>query len=89
MYFILFFKEFTAVFEKTYTLVILSNQNVYGGRDWSNALQYFNLYPFGMGYSGSSYRNLQGLPEMNMGIFAMFVQINFISILFYFLMILK
>ncbi|CNE67153.1 Uncharacterised protein [Yersinia nurmii] len=54
-----------------------------GGRTISLLMQYLDLYPYGFGYGGSTFRTIYGLPEINMGIYSMFTQIGIIAFFFY------
>src|SRR5436190_5467464 len=51
-----------------------------GGRGFSVLDAYLSAYPFGIGYSGSTLRNVGMLPQINMGAYAMASQLSFLII---------
>ncbi|AXY32141.1 hypothetical protein [Yersinia pseudotuberculosis] len=69
------------LFDKIYDFVFSGDET--GGRTISLLMQYVNLYPYGFGYGGSTFRTVHSLPEINMGIYTMFTQISIITFLFY------
>lgn len=50
------------------------------GRSLSVPITYLDSYPLGTGYGGSTFRNLPGLAENNMGLYAFISQLSFFSI---------
>jgi len=52
--------------------------DVGGGRGFSVLDAYLSAYPFGIGYSGSTLRNVGMLPQINMGAYAMASQLSFL-----------
>jgi hypothetical protein len=51
-----------------------------GGRGFSVLEAYLSAHPFGLGYSGSTLRNVGTLPQMNMGAWAMVSQLSVLVI---------
>ena len=51
-----------------------------GGRSFSVLEAYLTAHPFGIGYSGSTLRNVGTLPQMNMGAWAMASQLSLLVI---------
>jgi hypothetical protein len=49
-----------------------------GGRGFSVLDAYLSAYPLGIGYSGSTLRNVGALPQINMGAYAMASQLSFL-----------
>jgi hypothetical protein len=49
-----------------------------GGRGFSVLDAYLSAYPFGIGYSGSTLRNVGALPQINMGAYALASQLSFL-----------
>jgi hypothetical protein len=49
-----------------------------GGRAFSVLDAYLSAYPLGIGYSGSTLRNVGMLPQINMGAYAMASQLSFL-----------
>ena len=78
---LVFFSElFVAIFNKIYNLAILGDESEAGGRSLDTFLMYIESFPFGIGYSGSTYRIAEGFPEINSGLFAFISQLSAIGI---------
>jgi hypothetical protein len=74
-----FSSAYGAIIEKVYRLVILGDESDQGGRSISLLIHYLVNYPFGVGYSGSTFRTAPGLPEINMGIYAFISQMSYLA----------
>ena len=51
-----------------------------GGRSFSVLAEYLSTHPFGLGYSGSTLRNVGTLPQINMGAYALASQLSFMLV---------
>lgn len=74
-------KEILSIFEKIYQLAILGDETEQGGRSFGVFRDYILEYPFGMGFSGSAFRNLPNLTEINSGLSAFFAQTSIVGLI--------
>lgn len=80
--FYLFFDAYSAIVDKIYTIVILGDESQGGGRSIGLFFEYLSRYPFGIGYSSSTFRTAPGLSEINMGVYAFLTQLSFFGVFF-------
>ena len=73
------FDALAAIFNKIYNLAILGDESEAGGRSLDTFMMYIQSFPFGIGYSGSTYRIADGLPEINSGFFAFLSQLSVVG----------
>lgn len=71
---------FMGLIYKIYVLAFLGNDYQNGGRGSNILWQYWDLYPLGTSYGGSSYRVVEGLPEIDSGIFVFLSQFSIFAI---------
>jgi hypothetical protein len=71
-----FGEQYRAVMQKVVDLGVKGDQG--GGRGFSVLDAYLSAHPLGVGYSGSTLRNVGTLPEINMGAYALASQLSFL-----------
>lgn len=80
-----FYEQISAVFKKIVEVGFRGGgtmaSQAASGRGISVLFEYLSSFPAGIGYGGSTFRNLEGFPENNQGIFAFLSQIGPISLL--------
>ena len=54
--------------------------DIEGGRSFSVLEAYLSAYPLGIGYSGSTLRNVSMLPQINMGAYVMVSQLSIVAL---------
>jgi hypothetical protein len=77
-----FSQAYSTLLFKIYDAVIRGNEAQRGGRSIGLLIDYLTEYPFGIGYSGSSFRTAPGMAEINMGLYSFFTQMSFIALVY-------
>jgi hypothetical protein len=73
-----FAEQYGAVIQKVLQLGLKGDAE--GGRSFSVLEAYLSAHPFGLGYSGSTLRNVGTLPMINMGAYALASQLSVLLI---------
>jgi hypothetical protein len=73
-----FGEQYSGLFQKILDLGLKGDEG--GGRGLSVLGSYLSAHPLGLGYSGSTLRNVGTLPQINMGAFAMASQLSFLIV---------
>lgn len=74
-----YYEVYLGAATKIYELAIAGDVEAVGGRTADVLSVYITSYPYGLGYSGSTYRTAPGLPEINSGLYAFFSQFSFFA----------
>jgi len=70
--------QYGGLIEKIVSLGLHGDEG--GGRSFSVLDAYLTAHPMGIGYSGSTLRNVGTLPQINMGVYALASQLSFLII---------
>lgn len=81
IFFYAFHNEVQNLVNKIITLSNLNNED--GGRGIKILWLYLDNYPFGIGFGGSSFRSLEGFPEINSGYIALLTQLSITGLLIF------